>query len=233
MPIAGTELTTNGTTSPSTSVATASITPTANRLVLAEVRASSGGGTAPPAPTLTGNGLTWVQIATRTYTDGATETHRITRFRAMGASPTTGAVTIAHSTAPNSTMAWSIREYSGVDTSGSNGSGAVVQTVTNGGTGTAASVTLAAFGSGTNGVDIAVGTFAGTSLTPEAGYTGYTQASHFGNLLRAAWDDVADTSPSMTIGSSTVWAAIATEIKEAGGGGGSSRPYYYNMVRAA
>src|SRR3989344_9550990 len=41
---------------------TASITPTANRLVLAAIAGSAAADPAPP--TLSGNGLTWVQVAT-------------------------------------------------------------------------------------------------------------------------------------------------------------------------
>jgi hypothetical protein len=222
MAIVGAELTTGGTPTPSGSVNTASVSPSANALVLITVKGASGGGTAPDAPTVTGNGLTWVQVATQTFTDGSSETHRLTTFRALGASPSSGVINIAHSgNVPDAGITWTVREYTGVDTGGTNGSAAVVQSDPNTGTGTAISATLAAFGDAVNNaVDIAAATFAGSTLTPEGGYTGYTTDTTEGNLLRAAWKIGEDTTPSMTLDTSFVWAAIALEIKAAAGGGG-------------
>src|SRR5688500_5917902 len=57
---------------------TASYTPTTNALVLAFV--TSAKATTPDVPTFSGNGLTWVQVATQTFDVAATPTKRITVF---------------------------------------------------------------------------------------------------------------------------------------------------------
>src|SRR5687767_13823040 len=103
------------------SYATASITPTANRLILCFVqsRASSAA-----VPTLTGCGLTWVQVSTGA---NSTTALRLTLFRAMGAAPSTGALTIDFGGQVQANCSWSVVEFDGVDTSGTNGSGAIVQ----------------------------------------------------------------------------------------------------------
>src|SRR5438445_13665056 len=52
----------------------------------------------PDVPTLSGNGLTWVVASTAVWNAGKpTFLDRITLFRAMGASPTAGSVTISFS----------------------------------------------------------------------------------------------------------------------------------------
>lgn len=222
MAIVTTELTSGGTDTPAENNLTASVSPAANALELLEVRSASGGGTPASAPTISGNGLTWVQEETQLYDDGATESHRITVYRAMGASPSTGQITITFpvgEVAALANLSWKLLEKTGVDTSGTNGSGAVLQSVPAEGVGTSASVTLAAFGDAVNNeAHIAVGTFGGTSLTPEGGYTGSSTQTQEGALHRAAWKLGEDLSPSMTIGASTDWGAIALEIKAAGGG---------------
>jgi hypothetical protein len=221
MAIVGTQILAGGILTPSTAQATGTIdpAPASNSLLLLDVVGSNGGGTAPAAPSsVTGLGLTWVQVATRDgITDGISETWRVTRFRALGASPTTGALTINHGTAPNQYLSWKVREYTGVVTTGTNGSGAVVQTVQNGGTGTTVSATLAAFADGGNGADAITVSFGSPAVTPEAGWTGYT-AETTGHNKRAMWRDSPDTSVTSTLATSQVWAMFATEIASAGGG---------------
>lgn len=124
---------------------TASITPTANRLVLAAVM--SEGTAAEEIPAVTGNGLTWVEVLSIA---DAGPTNRLTVFRALGASPTAGAVTFAFG-ATQTRCAWSIVEFASVDTSGTNGSGAVVQSKSATGMATAANADFdAAFGDAVN-----------------------------------------------------------------------------------
>ncbi|MGZ4621449.1 MAG: hypothetical protein ACXVGF_04830 [Blastococcus sp.] len=106
------------------SYTTASITPAANQLVLAAVLLSVGSGT-PPTPTLTGNGLTWVLV-----TQSPAAQRMVYLFRAMGSAPTAGAVSIAgDGTTTVTSCMWQITQLSGVDTSGTSGSGAIVQFV--------------------------------------------------------------------------------------------------------
>lgn len=119
MAVAATGLTTSFSDTDATSYNTASITPTGNRLVLAWVGNQVGSGT-PNIPTLSGNGLTWVLVAST-----VTSLNRFSLYRAMGSSPSTGAITIDFNSQTQLECLWSVIEYSGVNTSGTNGSGAV------------------------------------------------------------------------------------------------------------
>lgn len=113
-----------------TTFTTASISPVADALIIADVvvtKTASG----VEVPTLSGNGLTWVLVESQEVSAG---TKMMARYRAMGASPSAGAVTITCS-ATHMSAVWSIRQYTGVNTSGTNGSGAVRQTVKTSGSG--------------------------------------------------------------------------------------------------
>jgi hypothetical protein len=127
------------------SYVTSSITPTANRLVLAAVGSDKGSSGA-VSPTLSGCGLTWVLVA-EVGTGGPAFVLSV--FRALG-TPSAGAVTIDYGGVNQASCWWSINEFDGEDLTGTNGSGAVVQSVTNTGTTTSLTVTLAAFGSANN-----------------------------------------------------------------------------------
>lgn len=145
---------TSGSTGASTStVTTASVSPSANKLQLLAVNSRNFTGSAPPAPTVTGCGLTWVQVTNIQYDTGPTSLKRVTLFRAMGASPTTGTLSIDFAGDSQTDVCWSLDEFTGMDTSGTNGSGAIVQTVTakdETGSATSITATLAAFASASN-----------------------------------------------------------------------------------
>ena len=144
--ISATNLTSGTSATDATSYATASITPTANRLVLLAVTSHIAGGVSPVEPTATGNGLTWVSISTNVTWN--CNLRRMTLFRAMGDAPTTGAITISFGSETQLFSTWSVVEFSNVDTSGTNGSGAIVQVVNHTwGTGfaTARTETISAF----------------------------------------------------------------------------------------
>ena len=116
-------------TGDATSYATASYTPTANLLIIAVVVNTKG--TTPDTPTLSGNGLTWVQVATVTFDSIAAPTARLTLFRAMGAAPSAGALTADFAGATQTSGQIYVSEFSNINTGGTNGSAAVVQSATN------------------------------------------------------------------------------------------------------
>jgi hypothetical protein len=102
---------------------TVSITPGANRLVLAFVMNVRGTAAQPAvAPTASGNNLTWVQVATVQIVGAPNR--RLTCFRATGPAPAAGELTFDFGAEQQADCAWSVFEYAGVDTSG------VVQTKT-------------------------------------------------------------------------------------------------------
>ncbi|MGE5694015.1 MAG: hypothetical protein ACM4D3_01920, partial [Candidatus Sericytochromatia bacterium] len=123
---------------------TAEIQPTASALVLVfvtNVRHLLTLGTL-ATPTVTGNGLNWERITTVTTTD---EDRRLTCFRAMGANPSRGTVLISFGDQVQDICAWSVLEYTDVNTSGVDGAGAIGsgRTVTNSGTSLTATLTPA------------------------------------------------------------------------------------------
>lgn len=142
-------------TTDATSADTASISPSANKLILLAVESKTEITADPNQPTATGCGLTWVAVNTIVTDPTSSSRRRITLFRALGASPSAGAVTIDFGGQTQVTSAWVIDQCDGMDTSGTNGSGAVVQSATARRTdeeGAVASLTatLAAFGSTSN-----------------------------------------------------------------------------------
>lgn len=146
---------------------TGSVSPGANYLILVTVLSRASSGTT-NIPTLTGNGLTYVQVATKITSDN---TNRITIFRAMGSAPTAGAITIDFAIQTQLYCHWDVTHVTPVDTSGTNGSGAVLQSATASDetTNTTLLITLAAFASANNA---AYGSFrAGNTVTPGSGFT--------------------------------------------------------------
>src|SRR3972149_6883462 len=97
---------------------TASISPSANKLVLLAVSCINFANFS--TISVSGNGLTWVQVDNPQYDGGAFA--QVALFRAMGAAPTSGAVTITFDNFQDG-VAWSITEFGNVDTSGTNGRG--------------------------------------------------------------------------------------------------------------
>lgn len=139
MPLAATHLTTAGNIpSGSTTYVTASISPSANALVLLWITNERLGSAPAAVSSVTGCGLTWVQIDTvANYGNNC----RLSLFRALGASPTSGTVTITYPASMWSAI-WSIAQFTGVETSGSNGSGAIVQSAQNFAAGAGSSLTV-------------------------------------------------------------------------------------------
>lgn len=145
---------TSGSGTAASSFTTASITPVANRLQLLAVTSSKA--TTADIPTVTGCGLTWVEIDHKVYATGSAVSGAVTVFRALGAAPTTGSLTIDFGGSTQISCIWSLQEFSGAKLSGTNGSGAIVQFVDGAGTGTGVTLTLPSFGTNDN---VAYGAF--------------------------------------------------------------------------
>jgi hypothetical protein len=200
-----------------TSYTTASVTPTAARLQLLTVMSAVSTGT-PNIPTVTGCGLTWVRIGGFNFS----ATHRITVFRALGLTPTAGTLTIDFASGGVSQTqtygAWGLTEFANVDQSGTNGSGAIVQTVSanSGAVVTTLTVTLAAFSNVNNATFGALGVGANRTITEGAGFTQLSEiaGSSPGATLATEWKNSNDTSVdwSWTTGSGA--SGVGVEIKE-------------------
>ncbi len=124
MAFAFTSLASSTNTSAATSYATGSYTPTTNALVLAFVVASD----TTAAGSFSGNGLNWVEVATARYdTNGV---HKAWLFRAMGGAPSAGAGTFDCTGDAATGAAIHVVQITGTDTTGTNGSVAIVQSDT-------------------------------------------------------------------------------------------------------
>lgn len=214
MAIAPTSLTASFTDTDGTSAVTASITLPANSLILAVVHTSRGT-SATQAVAAASTGATWVVVNATTFNTIATPRSRVTILRTMVASDQTGAVTFSCS-ASHDCWIWSIIAFSDVDTSGTNGSGAIVQSNVNAANGNGLwSVTLSAFGDATNNATyIGVSYDLNNTFTPDSPLTALNENASTtpARDLWDGWNLGENTSPS---GSSSTadFGAVALEIK--------------------
>lgn len=134
-------LTTGNSVNDASQFTTAEIQPTASALVLvfvANVKRIVTLGTI-ATPTISGSGLSWERVTTVTTPD---EDRRLTCFRAMGTAPARSAIVIDFADQIQDICAWSIVEYTDVDTTGVDGAGAIGQSFVATGTGTSLIATL-------------------------------------------------------------------------------------------
>lgn len=220
----------NGTDADATSFNTANISPGANMLILVEVHSKDDG--AATTPTLSGCTMTWVQVATVNFNGGSSS---VTLFRSLSATPGSAcALTIDFSGSTQQEISWIIHQWDGVDTSGTNGSGAIVQSATNSAeTGMSLSVTLAAFGDAVN--NAAVGFFGRNgSGAPTVGAGGYTLLGDFlPNARRASAEYLIgqDTSVDMSWATNNAMGGVAVEVKSASGANIPRAMYQYRQRR--
>ena len=202
---------------------TASVSPSADKLQLLTVGSRTGITADPNQPTVTGNGLTWVAVNTTVYDNSSSSRRRVTVFRAMGASPSAGAIAIDFGGQNQTNVTWILDEFTGMDTTGTNGSGAVVQSAVNqdvdGGVLTL-TVTLAAFGDAGNATFGAFSVDNG-SATTAAGAGGFALsgdiASSTGIKTSSEFRNDNDTSVSMDWSGvvDVIVGGVAIEIKVA------------------
>jgi hypothetical protein len=175
MAVAASNITSGRDTDGNSTATTASVTPVANRLYLLTVTSRTNITTDPNIPTVTGNSLTWVSINSVVYDTTGASRRRVTLFRALGASPSSGTISVDFGGQNQTHVSWVLDECTGMDTSGTDGSGAIVQSATNKdetGTNTTFTVTLSAFSDSNNATYCSKGDVDST-LTHSAG-SGFT-----------------------------------------------------------
>jgi invasin-like protein/Big-like domain-containing protein len=196
---------------------TAAFAPAANALVTVAVRMRRSSGAL--TPTLSGGGMTsWAQVASVDYDPVATPTSRLVLFRAMSAAPGSGPLTI---TFPSSisNVEWMVVQWTGVDPSGTNGSGAIGQTGSaNGNAATTLARALAPFGNANN---VALGVLGAATSGPAAGPgPGFTElaesSSGESTLLEAEWGSNLN-AVSATLSRSANAGLLAVELVAGGG----------------
>ena len=205
MLITAANLTTLSDATDTNSYTTPSVSPGSNKLVLVTVE--SWGITASTIPTLTGAGMTWVQVTTIQSGDY----YRTTLFRSLNVSPGSGALTIDFAGVNQDFCIVSVDEFTNVDTTGTNGSGAIVQSATNSSASASTlTVTLAAFGSANNATfgGFGVGAF---SSSPTAG-TGFALLSSISRMC-TEWRNDNDTSVDISWADTLALTGIAVEIR--------------------
>jgi hypothetical protein len=199
-----------GSTTDGTSIATASITPLANQVLYAAVSAFSAVSLIPP--TATGNGLTWVQVATI-----AVDINReLTVFRAQGAAPSAGAVTFDFGAVPQTSFRWVVIQYAGADATGTNGSGATPQSQTAAtASGTSLSVTLpGALAAATSRMLVFTAT-ASTIVTSDADFTRLTEGTIGANTHRLESEHAINQTNCVTTFALQAAGCVALEVKAA------------------
>lgn len=205
------------------SKATGVVSPSSGALQLLAVGNWTGSGVNPNVPTVTGNGLTWVAVLSWLYDDSGTGRGRLTVFRALGPSPSAGAATIDFGGQVQDRVAWSWCEMTGVDASGVNGSGAIVQygqaPASPNSVQSTLVVSLSAFESASNVAYGALGVVGNdTDIAPGTGFTEIHEQAAGGNrdlhTQYALNDNTVDWS-NVSSGSFQSSGAIAIEVRAA------------------
>lgn len=205
-PITTSTLTHNLSTTAATSYATASVTPTANQVVLVLVANTETTG-APPA-SVTGNGITYTMIAAK-----SSGTKSCSLWWGASGSPSAGAITIDFAGVSQTTCFWDVEQLSGADQSSP-----VVQSRTGSGTGTTGSLSsaLAAFRDAVNDAGFYIIIHASNeSTTVAASWTQLFNSSNSGPAMsrETAWISGGGAlNPQPTWATSSTWVMAAVEM---------------------
>ena len=193
-------------------ITTNSVSPSSNALVLISIYARNQASAADPGtPTVVGNGITYTLIDSQLF-DSSRRRHYL--FRGLAASPSAG--TIVCTWGVNVIGQVHVVQFTGVDTSGVNGAGAVVQSAKNSATNTTLSVTLASFGDATNNASFGAFMHATNEVTThEGGYTELTDLGGTASGMQTEWKTGEDTGVSASWATSSLCSGIAAEIKMA------------------
>ena len=200
----------NDTSNSVASYSTASITPTANEVVVLYVHLNIGSGTAgtitPTHPSITFSSAVKSRLFNGTL-------RRIEMFTGVASSsPSASAITLTPSSATQTGCSWVVQQWTGVDTTTP-----VVQSNSGSGTSTTMSTTLSAFASGNNA------TAAGYAQDGSVTFTAGTNFTQLGNTsvatptvrLAGAYYLGQDTTPDATSTASSTYGFIAAELNAA------------------
>lgn len=215
---------TSGTdTSDGSTATTASVTLVANRLYIFTVRSRTGISTTPNTPTLAITGATIDNIAAINTDIGGSSRQKESVFRTMVSSNVTGTIGIDFGGQTQTAISWVIDEVQGIDTTGSNGAGAVLEVKTTVNTSTpATSITATLTDTSANAVYGAYGAGNASANNPVVG-SGFTEikkllestedSSTILTEFKASFDATVD----VTFDSDYELGIVAIGLKEAGG----------------
>lgn len=195
--------------------------PTSGLLIVFTFNAAATAGAA-IAPTVTGNSITYTQIATV-----INNVERISLFAAKLAGATAGTTTFDFGSNSQTCCKASFFHVIGADLSGTTAQAFVQQPTNSGAAATTGTVTLSAAASAANRPIAGFYHFANEATTPR---TNWTEADDLALGTPAAAmetqyrSDAFETTASATWASSVIWAAIAAEVKAARSDPLPSRP---------
>lgn len=185
--------------------------PGTDSLIIASYFHGAGGTVA--APTVSGCGLTWVEVLA---TDIA-GLRRLSVWRAQGTVTSSGPVVFDHGSSSQTRAMALISEWFGTATSGTNGSGAIIQTVSTGAVSVSSSapdVTLAGFSTTNNVAYFTIGSLgASTNATYTTTFTKLSEDASNAPVsnIMDAWQQGFST-PSATSTAAVLYNMIAMEI---------------------
>lgn len=218
MAVSVVNLTSGGDADGTSSSTTASVSPSANKLELITVTSRTNISANPNIPTLTGNGLTWEQVNTVLWDTAGGSRKRVTMFRAMGALPSSGTITIDFDGQAQTHVAWVLDEFTNMDTTGTDGSGAIVQSAVNADTtggATSLTVTLGAFSSANNATYGGFTEGNNVELTPGTNFSGIGYGTSGVVTVTTIFYDANDTTVDASEALPSELGGIAVEIKDA------------------
>lgn len=215
MAISAANLTSGENGSAGTTFTTASISPSADKLILLSFTVRNGASTDPTISSISGNGLTWVLVNSSNWDPDSSSRRTTFVYRSMGSSPSTGAITVTFGES-NTNSAWSVDEFTNVDTSGTNGSGAVVQSAHNEGADPSSNltVTLGAFSSANNATFGAFGEYNNATPTVDTGWTLLASKNTLDSIF-TEFIATNDTSVYMAFSPASKLGGVGIEIAEA------------------
>lgn len=203
-----------GTASGVSNFTSAAGAPGTNRLQMFSMTVNRNDSTAPTAPSsVTGCGLTWVLAKSNVFDLSGADQVGVFTYRALGTPTDVTVGTILGYTAHLVAYVWD--ELANVTTSGTNGSGAIVQSDSSGNVNTSPAGNLAAFGGSTNATYAAIGyEGSGVTLTAGSGFTLTGAVADAGTncVVQAEFRSDNDTTPDATLGSSVGWGISSFEI---------------------
>lgn len=175
-------------------------------------------GTADPitTPTITCHGLTWVSVGTAE--SGGAAPRKLFLFRSMSGSAS-GSATCSYDFSGQTQLrsSYTVQEWSGVNTSGTNGSGAVVSSniQTDVSTANPATVTMNAYANTNNRPFYTMRVGDATAHSPEAGWTELSDPAGAENMTHSAgWKSASDdTSVAVTNSGTSTHLLLAIEIQ--------------------
>lgn len=179
-------------------------------------------------PTMSGNGITWVQIDTICVDPGSS--HRITLFAAdaaEGGGADVGATTVDYNSETQLMTQASFSQITGADL-GSGVSGAFIQSPDSNGNGTSGSVTLASAADSGNRPIAAFGHQANEVTNPDSAWTETDDSNGSGPTrgFETQWDTDGFQNASATWSTTSDWIGMAAEVKVEGTGSSRAQSAY-------